>query len=551
MLLLSVMLPVVSLGVNVKKVVAEPYYDISLLAKKLKISRYNPFENPTGMFFQKGAEINVTIGKTRGQKLELVLVDFSRPEEGGKKEETSRYPLHEGKNSFIAKNKGLAYISYYVEAYKKAPKISCTFHTGAVNGVFDRAIHNNTDWKKLLANTVCEVVDIKGKYVNLVFDVKSLRDGCPSNGVEMIGVYDQIVLWQQDMMGLDQFGYRTNNHMFGRISWSGPPNANGKGVSFPSTRKIVNPADIKHSNWVIGHEFGHVNQVRPGLKWHGTTEITTNIYSTWIQYKLRPEGPFRMEHTKSSDGSGEKTIGGLFNWHFNHCVVDGKPLLYNPETPFHTPWSDNKNPFVRLCPFWQLQVYNVLAGMGKPDFYAQMSEIVRKTDETGLSAGQLQLNFVKNCCDVMKENMTPFFIKCGMLRPVNTKIGDYGGDRDMVITQNQIDEVIAYALKYPEPKSPVSYYITANSINAFKSRAAVTGTKGKGVRMEGEKCIISHDDWKNVVVFEAYAGNELKRVTMVGTGVEDNSSTVANFPSGCDRLVAVAWDGKQTEVLSR
>ncbi|WP_373587574.1 hypothetical protein, partial [Bacteroides caccae] len=25
-----------------------------------------------------------------------------------------------------------------------------------------------------------------------------------------------------------------------------------------------------------------VNQVRPGLKWHGTTEITNNIQAAWI-----------------------------------------------------------------------------------------------------------------------------------------------------------------------------------------------------------------------------------------------------------------------------
>lgn len=158
----------------------------------------------------------------------------------------------------------------------------------------------------------------------------------------MIRMYDRIILWQQEMLGIDQFGYRTNNHMFARISWAGPPNANGKGVSFPRTSSIIRPEDIRNSNWVIGHEFGHVNQVRPGLKWHGTTEITNNIQAAWIQYLLRPEGPFRIEHSKAPDGTGQKVYGGLFNWHFNHCVVQQKPLLYNPRTSFTPPYSDNK-----------------------------------------------------------------------------------------------------------------------------------------------------------------------------------------------------------------
>ena len=38
--------------------------------------------------------------------------------------------------------------------------------------------------------------------------------------------------------------------------------------------------------------------------------------------------------------------------------------------------------------------------------------------------------------------------------------------------------------------------------------------------MEGESCYISHDIWKNVVVFEAYQGSKLQRVSMVGTGTE-------------------------------
>ena len=198
------------------KVVAEPYYDIALLAKQLKTSKYNPFENPTGLFFKAGEEIKVEVGDMEGKKLELLVVDFSRPVEGGKKEVTSRYLLKSGENIFTAKNKGLAYVSYYTEDYKTAPKVTCTFHSGQMNGVFDPMIHTNADWKKMLKNAVFEVIDIKGKYVNLAFDVKSLKANCPNQGVEMINTYDQIILWEQDLMGLDQFGYRPNIRLFVR-----------------------------------------------------------------------------------------------------------------------------------------------------------------------------------------------------------------------------------------------------------------------------------------------------------------------------------------------
>lgn len=528
----------------------KPYYDIGLLSKKLKISRYSPFENPTGIFFNAREEINISVPDLQGRELKLVLTDFGKPVEGGKKETTTVFTLKSGKNVFVAPHKGLTYINYYVEDYLTAPSFTVTVNSGHMNGVFHAYSQNNKEWKDMLENAVAEVIDMQGKYIHLTFDVKSLKEKGSDCGVEMIRMYDRIILWQQEMLGIDKYGYRTNNHMFGRISWSGPPNANGKGVSLPKTYSIIQPEDIRNSNWVIGHEFGHVNQVRPGFKWHGTTEVTNNIQAAWIQYLLRPEGPFRIENTKAPDGTGEKIYGGLFNWHFNHCVVLEKPLLYNPEKEFIPPYSDNKNPFVRLCPFWQLQIYNVLTNQGNPDFHADVCEIVRKTDEKGMSAGEHQINFVKNTCDVMKQDMSEFFIKCGILRPVNTEICDYGGNRPMQITQKQIDDVIAYASKYPKPITPVIHYITMNSVKCFRDKLPVEGIAGRGVSLDGEKCRISHDVWKNVVVFEAYKGKTLKRVTMVGTGTEDNTETIAYFPKECDRLVAVGWDGSEKEVLT-
>ena len=257
--------------------VAIPYSDINSLAKQLKTSRYSPFENPTGLYFEEGETIQVTAPDLQGYQLNLLLVDFSKPAEGEKKEKTTVFTLKTGNNKFYAPHKGLVYVSYYVKDCRKAPEQKLTFHTGINNGVFNAYQHTNDEWKRMLDSAIAEVIDMQGKYVHLTFDVKTLREKGSDCGVEMIRMYDRIILWQQEMLGIDQFGYRTNNHMFARISWAGPPNANGKGVSFPRTSSIIRPEDIRNSNWVIGHEFGHVNQVRPGLKWHGTTEITNNI----------------------------------------------------------------------------------------------------------------------------------------------------------------------------------------------------------------------------------------------------------------------------------
>ena len=125
-------------------------------------------------------------------------------------------------------HKGLVYVSYYVKDCRKAPEQKLTFHTGINNGVFNAYQHTNDEWKRMLDSAIAEVIDMQGKYVHLTFDVKTLREKGSDCGVEMIRMYDRIILWQQEMLGIDQFGYRTNNHMFARISWAGPPNANGR-----------------------------------------------------------------------------------------------------------------------------------------------------------------------------------------------------------------------------------------------------------------------------------------------------------------------------------
>ncbi|MGL5682620.1 MAG: M60 family metallopeptidase [Marinifilaceae bacterium] len=550
-LLLSVATIVSAKKANTHKVVAQPYYDIALLAKELKTSRYNPFENPTGLYFKQGEEIVVHVDKLPdAQNLELIIVDWSKPlTKEAKKEITCRFPLQKGENKVLAANQGLAYISYYTPAYKTAPQITCTFKGGTPNGVFNGKKHNNKEWNKMLSSAVFEVIDIQGERVHLVFPVADLLEKCPNAGLELINQYDEIIGWQQDLLGIDQFGLRTNNRMFGRISWSGNPNANGKGVSFPRVKGILTPQDITKNNWVIGHEFGHVNQVRPGLKWHGTTEITTNIFSCWVQYKLNPQGPYRMESAVGPNGFGQKEIAGLFNWHLNHTVVNGKPLLGNFEPEKELLPAENRNPFVRLSPFWQLQICNALAGIGVEDYYAQIAHHLRNTDQKGMSPGELQLNFMRLSAQVMKLDMSLFFEQCGMLRPVDTKIGDYGGDRDMCITPAQVQELKTEMAGYPKPVSPVLHYISMNNVNAFKSQLPVQGEQGKGVEKMDNNCKISHKNWKNVVAFEAYRDNTLARVTMVGTGSEDNAFTMAAFPADCNRLMAVAWDGSRHIVL--
>ena len=521
----------------------EPYRDVSDLAKELKTSTYSQFENMTGMYFTKDEEIVVFVGSTNGQAISLRVKDF------GSSGDDNGYPLSEGVNVFKMKGKGNGYINYYTPDFQSAGRIKIHIASGKVNGYFDIVRHSEEDGKKLLDNAVSEIMDIRGKRTQLAYSVASLKKQCYGQLGELIKEYDNIIGIEQTMLGLEKFNRLPKNRMFGRVIWTGYMYADGWGAGFHDNTMatVANPTNIRKENWGIAHEFGHVNQVRPGMNWVGTTECTNNIYSAWVQYCYTPDN-LRLEH-ENIGGS----IGGRFNAFLNNGIVKGQEwgIQGGPDAAYGAN-SDGKwggDHFVKLAPLWQLQLYYHVAGLGnswyKPYFWADIFEKVRNTDETGLTHGQMQINFVKNTCDAVKEDLSDFFIKIGMLKEVDKIFDDYTSARK-TITKPMIDEAINYAKKYPKPITDYIYYISGNSIDVYKYKLKVSGQYNIGISGSTSKQIL-HSNWNNVVVFETYAGSNLLNITMVGTGSNGNLLTNVPYPEGATRIEAVGYDG--TKIL--
>ena len=522
----------------------QPFEPVDSLAKRLKTSTYSQFENPTGIFFEAGDAAVVSVGPTNGQNIALRVHDF------GRRGSDRSYPLKSGVNVIRIAAGGLGYISYFTDQYQTAPKVQVSILTGKVNGVFDPARHTNKDWQRLLAGAVCDVIDIQGKYVHLVFPVAELRQSCPEKGVELVGLYDRIIRRQQEVMGLVKYGTAPKNHKFGRVIWKGYMHADGMGAAFhnDTMRDIANPDRIPTNSWGIAHEFGHVNQTRPGLKWVSTTEVTNNIFSSWTNYELDPTS-MRLEHEKIDGGDGN-VVGGRFNAFLNSAVVAGESWLCQKGPDKMQGYENGGDHFVKLVPLWQLQLYFAVAGRGNREFYADIFEKVRRTDEAGLTNGQLQLNFMRNLCDATRLDLTGFLATVGMLKPIDRELDDYTRGR-LTITQQECDDLVRHASRYPKPESPVIHYISANSVKAFRDRLPVLGQAGQGVAGQGNTRTIDHAVWKNVTVFETYRSGELVKIAMVGTGSPDNSSTLVQYPEGATRIEAVAWDGKRTLVYGQ
>lgn len=517
----------------------EPHRDVSDLARELKTSTYNQFENPTGIYFEQGEDVVVFVGNTKNEKISLRVKDFGS---GGS---DVSYPLRDGINILTMKGKGNGYISYYTPNYKTAGNIKVHIASGKVNGFFDLQKHNNEDGKTLLDKAVSEIMDIKGDRVQLAFSVNALKANSYNQMKDLIELYDSIVSIQQTLMGLSKYGRLPKNRMFGRVSWNGYMFADGVGAGFNENtmQTVANPANLKKNSWGPAHEFGHVNQTRPGLMWVGTTEVTNNIFSAWTQFLFTPDN-LRLEHENIGG-----TIGGRFNAYFSSAFIRKQEwgLQSGPDAQYGADAANvwHGDHFVKLAPLWQLQLFFHVAGQNntwhRPYFWADIFEKVRNTDEGNLSHGQLQMNFVKNVCDALKYDLTEFFIYAGFLKPVDKIFGDYTNARK-TITQSMVDEVLSYAKKYPKPPTAYIHYISGNCLNAYKYKLPVSGEYNNGLNGTTSK-IISHDVWKNVTVFETYDDDVLTHITMVGTGSADRKQTNVPFPEGSTRIEAVGWDG--------
>lgn len=530
----------------------EAYLSPFTLAKQLKTSPYSQFENPTGIYFEKGDEAVLWVGDTNGFKIELRVTNW-----GDENFTDKKYPLKEGYNRLTIEEKGNSYISYFSEAGETNHKIDVHILGGRVNGVFDVEKDDNNRWDSLLANAASPVLDILGKKVQLAYPVESLVRESPGQGFELIQLYDSIITFQHQIMGLEKYNREPKNHIFGRVIWKGFMHADGIGAAFHDNtmKEVANVGKLRKSSWGVAHEFGHVNQVRPGMKWTGTTEVTNNIYSVWTQYLFNPDAP-KLEREKLRDYDGSK-IGGRITAYMESAFVHNQPWLTqagNDRWDRERPRDWGGDHFVKLVPLWQLQLYFAVAGennsWGNPDFYGDV--FIRAVDapasEKEEQASYYQLEFIKNACDAAQLDLTDFFEMSRMLYPIDLWVDDYTCSQ-MTITEADISNVKQYASKYKKPETPVLHYITANSVDIYRNKSTLSGNSGNGFVKEEDKIVVDNELWENAVAFETYADEKLVKVAFVGAGSDDLKTTVVHFPEGATSVKAVGWDGERIEVL--
>ena len=544
------------------------YKPISTISKEYKIGNLNAYENPTGIVFAANKTAVVAVsGVPTGQSVYLRVRDFAN--EANASDVT--YPLVNGINSIEMKNKGLGYITYYSDV-KNLPNVKLNVVSGIVNGVFNTYVTTPEKWKEISENNVYPKVDIVGYYTHLVADKTPVKLYNPVSPQALIDKYDVIAKSERELMGLYKYDKNFNTKHLVYTEGKGGWFAGGIGAHLDLSwgpEKSTSPSNL--DVWGVAHEIGHINQVRPDIKWIGTTEVTNNIYSVWASYHLvKPAG--NIHYMKVDGETGEvtdfpKVSSNRYGEFIKHTLINKKSFNDFDKDPF----------FRKLIPFWQLSLYYQIAGASKgaatlafdndmtdetktqtptqvtgvdyAHWFAYTAEQARNRDSSKTTTGQNNLNFAKDLADAVQEDLTDFFTNIGFFTPVNREIDDYG-KFTIVITQEMIDEAKAYikSKNYQKPVSPVMHYLNSFNVKIYKDKLKLTGTTGIGATLltntNGTFLSVENAKWPNAVAYETYNDkNELISVSVLGTGDATLKNTLVDYPTGANKVYAVGFDG--------
>lgn len=530
------------------------YLPLGTMRQRMKISNYSSYENPLGIYVQSGDRLNIVLKGNPRTPIKLLVRDFGPEGDGG-----GSYDLQTGVNNVHVQHTGLLYVDYRDEEPDTAPQIEVSVKGGKVNGIFTHHDDENV-WKAMLANCKTPTLDIMGERCQLIYNIEALREACPEQGPEMLRLNDEIIAIQHEIMGWDHFNINPGNHMMGRCQWKGFMHADGLGGAYINTAVpgLVDPERIRNGGcWALAHEFGHVDQTRPGMMWGGTQEVTNNLFSVLTNYRFNPLH-VRYEWEGGGSFGGVHMRGARFDSFINSALVLRHLWQYQqgPDDGGKVPGAlkmekdsnvvrgvKTGDPFVSCCPLWQLQLY-LAEARGDKYFYARIFEECRNTDESKMSHGEMRVNFMRRACDSAKLNLTEYYVQTGMLAPMNRKVEDYSSQW-VVITEEMCKELLDYAEKYPSPDSSVIYYITSYSVDVYRDKLDIKPSAGYKFDVQGKKAIVPADKWENAVAFEVYKDKELIRVNLRGLDTEDFKSTVVHLPEGYTTVVAVQWDGKR------
>ena len=567
----------------------EPYMTLATLQKRLGTkNQYNKYENPTGIYLKNGQSCVVVVDGIENDPVKLLIKNWYL------NESSSSYSLRNGINYITATSEGNVFVDYFTDNFENVPNVKVHFVNAPVQGYWDQETMTNADWVELLkgrSSSDHSIIITRSKHAQLAYPVSAWLKHCPTNVDSTLTLYQQVQWAERDILGLERYGRQAKNRQLFFATDYGFMAAGGEGsyCHYNSLGGIMAPDAAKFDFWGVGHEWGHNNQIPEGFHWSGCGETTNNIYASWAQIHFTGHRNaagkvtyLRLEDENSGIDEYSSTRGGRMQTYFEEGLRKGISWQLQDGPDYHgatpetksvvgydangkyigmvTTTSRNYDHFVKLVPFWQLNLWGTLAGKC-PDIIPMVIESIRTTENyssTYNTHGKKQVNWVKIACDSTKLDLLPFFEKAGILRPISAYIEDYSPGW-IIIDDNMIAELKNYVKEqgYPAYTEEINY-INGHNYHIYRDNLTLETPEkmGEGCTLSGSRVKVMHNVVRNAVAFETYnALGEILRITMYGLASDDSHSyTQVLFPTGSDindisaYIVAVGYDGTRTKI---
>lgn len=509
----------------------EPYSNVETWAEQLMTKRYSNLDNPTGIYAQQGDSVVVLVGDTQGQTITLQAIPTT--------EATGDiYFLKEGINKIGMKRTGMLYVMYtaaLISPTAKPIRIHIPPQSGQVNGFFDlKKDKTDESYADLLSKATYKYFCVRGEKIMFYFHVSSLRSIAPRNILSAIHLWDNMIGWQQELMGIDDVRpSQVNNHVFA-ISLDADDDgymwASDYRIAFNSTTldRILlydNVMARRDNIWGPAHEVGHVHQA--AINWPGSTEASNNLFSNYAIYKLE----------KYCSRGSELSVLAT-----QHCI--------NKDA-----WIDMEGE-LKMRMYWQLWNYFHRCGY-KPDFWQNLFKELRANRVPSTEPGKAQLHFAKMASKVANANLSDFFDTWGFFVPIDKKIEQYG-TWDYVVTPAMIAEAKQTMATYPSPKHAFQYLEDRKNgdlgiekykvgdighYTAFKENRKIT--KKVTYTQSGQRITVQNGE--EAVVFEIRANNNLLFFSnFLSFDLPESISLEGN-----SQLFAIQTDGSKIVITSK
>ena len=562
----------------------EPYENPYTLQSELKIKApYCLWENPSGIYLKSGESCYVMLSGAGSDAVKLTIKNWVN------NENETTYSLRNGLNKITAGSEGNVFVNYYTDNYKNAPNVKLHFINAPVRGYWDQQTMTNADWTKMLRKLENDnsIIIVRSEHAQLAYPVSAWKQYCPTNVDSLMTLYQQVQWAVRDILGLNKYGRQKKNRQLFYATTYGFMAAGGHGAycNVNSLNAIMTPDSKKFDFWGVGHEWGHNNQVN-GFHWSGCGETTNNITASWAQLHFTGNRSYlRLEDENSGIDEYSGMRGGRMQTYFEEGLRKGVQWQLQDGPDYHgatpdtktvtgqdyngnstgqvTTTSRNYDHFVKLSPFWQLNLWGTMAGKC-PDIIPMVHESIRTINNytsTYNTNGKQQINWMKLACDSAKIDLLPFFEKAGMLKPINAYIEDYGAGWNK-INQTMIDNLKKHVASkgYPAFTEEINY-INGHNYHIYRDnlKLSVPSTLGTGCTYSNGKVKVLHSQVKNAVAFETYnKAGELIRITMYGLGSNDaHDHTYVLYPGSSEEskaasyIMAVGYDGTRQKIYEK